>query len=532
MGSPDPAVSRVVLGGLRLPLGQSSQQLPGLAAERLAVDPSRVLHWQILRRSLDARGRRKPCWEYRIGVELAVEPGTVLPPTVQPWPTPPPSPVPRTRSTARRPVVVGAGPAGLFAALRLCAHGIAPLLLERGEPVEQRVRTVAAYWRRGVLDPESNVQFGEGGAGAFSDGKLTYRGSDARHTWFLEQLVALGAPPEVLFEARPHLGTDRLRRLLVALRHRLQQAGCQVKFGARVECLLLEQGRVVGVEVAGESVFGAPVFLAPGHSARELVATLAGQGVALAAKGFALGVRVELPQAAVDRQQYGQWAGAHELPAAEFAVRARVGDGRDVYSFCMCPGGVVIPAGSEPDGLVLNGMSGAARSGSRANAALVVATGPDDWAGEPLGGYAWQRHWEQEAGRLGGARGVPGQRVADFVAGRPSRELPASPCPWRLVPVQLERCLPPFAAAALRAALPRLVGQLPPLADGLLLGVETRTSSPVRLLRGSDRQALATPELYPLGEGAGYAGGIVSAALDGIAAADAWVASLDAEEAS
>ncbi|HSH68942.1 MAG TPA: hypothetical protein VK997_03410 [Deferrisomatales bacterium] len=525
----EPAVLRLALGGLRLPLDHPPNWLPQLAADRLGVEPARVRRWEILRRSLDARGRRKPCWEYRIGLELAAGQGEAAPGGAQPWPPAPPLPVPLRVRVKSRPLVVGGGPAGLFAALRLCAHGVPPLVLERGDPVEQRVRRVAAYWRRGEFDPESNVQFGEGGAGAFSDGKLTYRGKDPRRGWLLDQLVALGAPPETRFDARAHLGTDRLRRLLVGLRRNLLAAGCAIRFRTRVDELVLEEGRVAGVRVGGAPVLGTPVFLAPGHSARDFVAALVGQGTTATAKGFALGVRVELPQAAVARQQFGSWAGEPSLPAAEFAVRARAGEGRDVYSFCMCPGGVVIPAGSEADGLVLNGMSGAARGGASANAALVVGTEPEDWGGEPLGGYALQRHWEREARRLGGPRGVPGQRVADFLAGRPSRDLPASRCPWPPVPAPLDRCLPPFAAAALREALPKLIRQLPPLADGLLLGVETRTSSPVRLLRGTDFQSVSTPGLYPLGEGAGYAGGIVSSALDGIAAADAWVASLDTE---
>ncbi len=520
---------RLSLSGLRLSLDHPPDLLPRLAADRLGVDPARVRHWEILRRSLDARGQRRPCWEYRLGLELAATPGEDAPAGTQPWPPAPPEPVPLRGRAVARPLVVGAGPAGLFAALRLCAHGVPPLLLERGDPVEQRVRTVAAYWRRGELDPESNVQFGEGGAGAFSDGKLTYRGKDPRRGWFLDQLVALGAPPGTRFDARAHLGTDRLRRLLVGLRGRLLAAGCEIRFRTRVEELILADGKVVGVRVGGEPLLGAPVFLAPGHSAREFVAALVGQGTSAAAKGFALGVRVELPQAAVARQQFGSWADDPSLPAAEFAVRARAGDGRDVYSFCMCPGGVVIPAGSEADGLVLNGMSGAARSGASANAALVVGTEPEDWGGEPLGGFAMQRHWEREASKLGGPRGIPGQRVADFLAGRSSRDLPASRCLWPPVPTALDRCLPPFARAALRETLPKLVKQLPPLADGLLLGVETRTSSPVRLLRGADFQSVSTPGLYPLGEGAGYSGGIVSSALDGIAAADAWVASLGPE---
>jgi uncharacterized FAD-dependent dehydrogenase len=278
------------------------------------------------------------------------------------------------------------------------------------------------------------------------------------------------------------------------------------------------------VRVADGVVSGTTVFLAPGHSARSLISSLVGQGVAATAKGFALGLRVELPQAAVARSQYGPWADDPNLPAAEFSVKARGEDGRDVYSFCMCPGGVVIPAGTETDGLVVNGMSGASRSGRRANAALVVTVKPADFGEAPLAGYALQRRWERAARELAGERRVPGQRVEEFVAGHSGGDLPRSNCPWPVVPAALDRCLPEFATVALRAALPRLAAQLPPLSEGLLLGVETRTSSPVRLLRGADFQSTSVRGLYPLGEGAGYAGGIMSAALDGIAAADAWAA--------
>jgi len=515
---------RIQVAGLALGLGEDAARLPRLAARQLGLPEGSVRSWRVLRRSLDARGRREPRYVFRVGLELL--PGTPVPslPAVTPWSTESAT-LPQLRELPTgRPVVVGTGPAGLFAALRLAAYGLQPLVLERGDPVGPRIRAVARYWRRGELDPESNVQFGEGGAGTFSDGKLTYRGKDPRKTWVFERLVAAGAPEEILFAAHPHLGTDRLRRLLRALRAELEAAGTEVRFRTRVDRLLLVGGRLAGVVTPGGEVRGEAVFLAPGHSARDLVAALASQGVDLEPKGFALGVRVELPQERVDRNQYGEWCGHPSLPAAEFSVKARTREGRDVYSFCMCPGGVVIPAGSEPGGLVVNGMSASGRTGRWANAALVAGVGPGEVGAGPLAGHAFQREWEGRAAAAGGGRGVPAQRVADFLRGRPSQSLHRSSCPWPLVPSDLAQCLPPFVAAALREALPALFRQLGPLEEGCLLGVETRTSSPVRLARGEDLQAVGFPGLYPVGEGAGHAGGIVSAAVDGVRAADAYAA--------
>ncbi|MBE0617862.1 MAG: hypothetical protein IH608_08055, partial [Proteobacteria bacterium] len=513
---------RIQVSGIVLGLEDAPERLPDLVARQLGLPSTAVRACRVLRRSLDARGRREPRWVFRVGLELA--PGTPVPslPAVAPWPLESSSPVPSWKLPAGRPIVVGTGPAGLFAALRLVAHGLRPVILERGDPVDQRIRAVARYWRAGELDPESNVQFGEGGAGTFSDGKLTYRGKDGRKAWVFTTLVGAGAPEEILFDAHPHLGTDRVRGLLRALRSRLEASGAEVRFRARAERLILEGGRVTGVATPGGEFRGEAVFLAPGHSARDLTAALASQGVPLEPKGFAVGVRVEVPQEQIDRNQYGLWCGHPSLPAAEFSVKARVPDGRDVYSFCMCPGGVVIPAGSEAGGLVVNGMSASGRTGRWANAALVVGVGPRDVGTGPLAGHAFQREWEERAAAVGGGRGMPAQRVVDFLAGHASRSLPRSSCPWPTVPADLGGCLPPFVAGALRDALPALLRQLGPLEGGWLLGVETRTSSPVRLVRGDDLQTPGFPGLYPIGEGAGYAGGIVSAAVDGARAADAF----------
>ncbi len=531
MWPPEPLGRRWAVAGIRVGLEAPEEAALLRAVEILGARPGDVRRWRLLRRSLDARGRRRPCFVVKVGVELekpVPDPGL---PGVSPWEEPGPERLGPVPPVVGRPVVVGAGPAGLFAALRLTAYGLKPLILERGDPIDERVRRVAAYWRRAELDPESNVAFGEGGAGAFSDGKLTYRGRDPRKAWVFEALVAAGAPAEILVEARPHLGTDRLRTVLRGLRRRLVEAGAEFRFRTRVEGVFTEEGRVAGVITTAGVVRGAAVFLAAGHGARDLLFALAAQGVSMEAKGFAVGLRVEVEQEALDRCQYGRWAGHPRLPPAEFVVKAR-GAGRDVYSFCMCPGGTVIPAGTEPDGLVVNGMSGSRRSGRWANAALVAAVEPPDWGGRPLEGIGWQRRWEQRAHRLAGPGRVPAQRLEDFARGVPSRTLPRCSCPWEPVPVALDRCLPGTVARALREALPSLVRQVPVLARGILVGVETRTSSPVRIRRDGALQAEGWPGLYPVGEGAGHAGGIVSAAVDGVRAVDAWVRALQGASAA
>lgn len=516
---------------IRLALDHDEEQLRSALLERLSIPADELLAWRVARRSVDARKKDRVQLVYLLDAEVA-DPAAVLARAatgkLEPAPDyryrPPP---PGTERMTHRPVIVGSGPAGLFAALLLGEAGYRPLLLERGKPVEQRTADVAALLERGAFDPESNVVFGEGGAGTFSDGKLyTLIGDDRRHKVFAE-LAACGAPPEILVAAKPHIGTDNLRRVVPALRARILAAGGEVRFGQRVSDLLIETNQVRGVMVgAADTILAGAVVLAAGHSARDTFAMLHARGVALAPKPFSLGVRIEHLQAKIDRVQHGFATGHPRLGAAEYKLSHHGADGRAVYSFCMCPGGEVVPAASEADGVVTNGMSLFARAGRNANSALLVSVRPEDFGGvSPLAGLDFQRRWERAAFTLGGgAHAAPVQRLEDFLADRPSVRLGAVLPTYR--PGHrlgdIAHCLPQFAVQALRAALPMLERKLRGFTDpdALLTGVETRSSSPVRVLRDDSGQS-SVGGLYPAGEGAGYAGGIVSAAVDGLRAAEA-----------
>lgn len=516
---------------IKLAPGADMAALTAEAARILKVREKDLLSLRVLRRSVDARedvalvctveaalkdeaAVLRRCRSKRVS-RLERKPGYL-----------PPAPVPAPEIP---PVVVGAGPAGLFAALVLAKAGLRPILLERGRPVERRRADVERFWSTGELDPASNVQFGEGGAGAFSDGKLNTGTRDIRHRFILEQLAACGAPEDILIDAKPHVGTDYLHTTLRNLRRELLDLGADIRFESRLTDLDIRDGRLAGITVTGPNgAYALPcrrLALCPGHSARDTFELLYARGVPMEAKPFAVGVRIEHRQADCDAAQYRQYAGHPGLPASTYKLSCHLPGGRSAFSFCVCPGGEVVAAASEQERVVTNGMSEFARDRENINGALLVNVTPEDFGGEgPLAGIAFQRELEHAAYRLGGGRySAPAQRVEDFLAKRPSAG------PGRVRPsyrpgvvwTDLRQCLPPFVADAMAEALPilgrKLRGYDAP--DAVLTAVESRSSSPVRIPRDETYQS-AVRGLYPCGEGAGYAGGILSAAADGMRCAE------------
>ena len=528
------------LTNLKLPLDHPPEALKAAVLERLGVDDQAVISWQVARRAHDARRKSAIQMVYSVDVEVRGEAEVLArlagDPGVRPTPDTQYRFVAQAPATpAQRPIVIGAGPCGLFAGLVLAQMGFRPIILDRGKVVRERTKDTWGLWRRGVLNPESNVQFGEGGAGTFSDGKLYSQIKDPRHLGrkVLTEFVKAGAPPEILTEAHPHIGTFRLVGMVEQLRATIEALGGEYRFESRVEDLDIAvepdgARRVTGVVLqSGERIASGHVVLAIGHSARDTFEMLLARGVHIVAKPFSIGFRVEHPQGLIDRARFGACAGHPDLGAADYSLAHHCANGRTAYSFCMCPGGTVVAAASEPGGVVTNGMSQYSRKERNANAGIVVGITPDaDYPGHPLAGVQLQRRLEAAAFTAGGANyAAPGQRIGDFLAGRPSTAFGEVIPSYRpgVTPTDLSSCLPDYAIEAIREALPAFGRQIPGFdhADAVLTGVETRTSSPVRIGRGADLQSLNTAGLYPAGEGAGYAGGILSAAVDGIKAAEA-----------
>ncbi|GFE57964.1 NAD(P)/FAD-dependent oxidoreductase [Geobacter sp. AOG1] len=522
-----------LLRNLILNLDEVEEQLKFRLCGRFGLKPAAVLTFNLVRKGIDAR--KKPRIKFVCTVEFTLddEEGfwrhygddpdleriSLLSESVLPHLT-----------TSRRIVIVGAGPAGLFTALRLTEYGLSPLLLERGKPVADRVRDVQTFWSEGNLDPESNVQFGEGGAGTFSDGKLTTRVKDPNTRYVLDRLVQFGAPPEILWLAKPHIGTDRLRGVVTSLRRHLEAQGVTVRFQSRLSGLVAGSRRLGGVIIDGREEYPCDILvLAPGHSARDTYGMLAECQVLLEPKPFAIGVRVEHPQELINRIQYGI-ASHPRLPPADYQLTYNnPRTGRSAYSFCMCPGGVVVASTSEKGGVVTNGMSGHLRNAPFANSALVVTVGRGDFPGSgPLAGVEFQRHWERLAFREGGGDyRAPAQNMLAFLGQPGSHPLTSSYRPG-VRETDLAQVLPDYVVATLREGLLHFDRKMRGFVTGeaTLTGVETRTSAPLRIVRGEDFQSVSLEGLYPAGEGAGYAGGIMSAALDGIRVADAIAAKL------
>ena len=531
---------------VKLPLDHPEESIRSAILKKLDIPSALLSGYQIHKRSYDARKRSEIALIYTLDIEVKNEAAILKRLSTDKHVSLTPDMAYRFVARApetlpSRPVVIGAGPCGLLAALVLAQMGFKPILLERGKAVRERTKDTWGLWRKGELNPESNVQFGEGGAGTFSDGKLYSQIKDPQHHGrkVLEEFVKAGAPEEILYVSKPHIGTFKLVSMVEHMRQSITNLGGEIRFQSRVVDIDIIDGQVCGVVLAsGERMAADHVVLALGHSARDTFKMLHERGVYIEPKPFSVGFRIEHPQSLIDECRFGDYAGNPILGAADYKLVYHAANGRSAYSFCMCPGGTVVAATSEPGRVVTNGMSQYSRNERNANAAIVVGIEAKDFGGSvdgnPLAGMDFQRVWESRAFEAGGGGYLaPAQKVGDFLAGRPSTG------PGTVIPsytpgvhwTDLSTCLPDYVIATIREALPQFDKQIKGFAmhDAVLTGVETRTSAPIRISRGEDCQSLNTRGLYPAGEGAGYAGGILSAAVDGIKVAEALALSMLAQ---
>lgn len=522
------------ISDIALPFDHKQTALIEKILSILKISENELTAYRIVRKSIDARRRNQILTVYTLDVRVGGE-GEILtrfsnnrkvsaaPCSDYVMPN-------SMRTSGLRPVIVGTGPCGLFAGLILAQAGLKPILIDRGKDVESRVRDVNRFWKNALLDTESNAQFGEGGAGTFSDGKLTTQIKDKsnRINKVLLELIAAGAPEEILYQARPHVGTDNLIGIVRNIRRTIVSLGGQVRFETKLTDIKIADGKVTGVVVNGEEVIDTDAtVLALGHSARDTFEMLFGRGVEIKAKPFSIGVRIEHPQSVVDTAQYGKYAGCERLGAADYKLVAHCANGKSAYTFCMCPGGEVIACASEQGGVVVNGMSRFKRDGVNANSALLVGVGPADFGSDdPMAAIEFQRRWEKRSFEIaGGDYSAPVQLVGDFINGVESGSLGQVQPTYKpaVALCDLSGCLPQFVIETLRAAIPEMDKKLRGFAmnDAVMTAVESRSSCPVRIVRGDDFQSVSVNGLYPAGEGAGYAGGIMSAAVDGIKIAEA-----------
>jgi len=529
----------LLLHNIKLPLDHPKSELEVAIHKKLGIQSDDLIGYSIHKRSYDARRKDNIKLIYSLNVEVKQEKKilqrTRKDNTIRHAPDTSYKLVTQAPDNLRlSPLVVGTGPCGLFAGLILAQMGFNPTIIERGKRVRERTADTFDFWRQRKLDPESNVQFGEGGAGTFSDGKLHTQIKDKNHLGrkVLTEFVEAGAPKEILYISKPHIGTLKLVKIVEKIRNTIQDLGGEFLFQSRVDDLIVEDEHLRGVVLAsGEKIHSDHVVLAIGHSARDTFQKLHERGVQIEAKPFSMGLRIEHPQHMIDKCRFGENAGNPILGAADYKLTHHSSNGRTVYSFCMCPGGKVLAASSEYGTVVTNGMSQYSRNAINANSAIMVEVFPNDYPESPLAGINFQRKWEQRAFELGGGTyDAPGQLVGDFLAGRPSTEF-GSVMPSYKPGVHLcdlRTSLPDFIIEAIREALPVFDKQIQGfmMADAILTGVETRSSSPIRIMRGKDFQSVNISGLYPAGEGAGYAGGILSSAVDGIKVAEAMATSM------
>lgn len=514
---------------IKLSLAQSERQLPDVLSKTLGIRQEDIKGWSIYKKSIDARKKEMISFVYSIDFQVDNE-DKVLKRLSRKGVTIAEGISFKYTKTAEkdsiRPIVVGTGPAGLFAGMVLSELGYKPILLERGKRVDERIKDVEVFWETGALNTESNVQFGEGGAGTFSDGKLTTLIKDPRCRKVLEYFVEAGAPEDILYVNKPHIGTDILRTVVSNLRERIISLGGEVRFQAKVTDLIIRDGAIAGVIINGtDELETDKVVLALGHSARDTFEMLYTSGISIQQKAFSIGVRIEHPQEMISRSQYGELYTHPRLGAADYKLSGHFDNGRSAYTFCMCPGGTVVAAASEEGMIVTNGMSERARDKINANAALLVNVTPQDFGSEhPLAGVEFQRCWERSAYEAsGGSYAAPAQLVGDFLMDRPSKEYKGIEPSYKpgVVMTDLRKCLPSYVTETMKLAIIEFDKKLKGFArpDAIMTGVETRSSSPVKITRNEDLQT-NIKGLYPVGEGAGYAGGIISAAVDGIRVAE------------
>jgi uncharacterized protein len=531
------------LSEVKLPLEHTEADIQSAILKKLSLAPKDLIRHKIFKRSYDARKRGAVSFVYIIDIETTREQQLLQRFKKDPHIVPTPDTSYRyvTQSPSgleQRPIVIGCGPCGMFAGLLLAQMGFRPIILERGKAVHDRSVDTFGFWSKAKFNPESNAQFGEGGAGTFSDGKLYSRIKDANHHGrkVLAELVNAGAASEILYINKPHIGTYRLVKIVENIRNAIASLGGETRFQSRVEQINIENGQVCGVTLAsGEYIPSQHVILAVGHSARDTFEMLHQAGVYIEPKPFSIGFRVEHPQTVIDKCRLGSQAGHPMLGAADYSLVHHCANGRSVYSFCMCPGGQVVAATSEVGRVVTNGMSQYERSGKNANSGIVVGITPEDYPESPIAGIEFQRRLEEQAFALGGGTyEAPGQLVGDFLAAQASTQLGAVKPSYKpgVRLCDLSSSLPDYAIEAIREAIPAFDKQLDGFAmhDAVLTGVETRTSSPICIKRGDDYQSLNTKGLYPAGEGAGYAGGILSAGVDGIKVAEAVALSIQKQQ--